>query len=180
LNKRLISGGNYRDFFDLSQDFPASKLFVRNTEGKPLRSVYLSSSSVRSIIEHNDYTRLRLVSCGVKVLVRQDPGKTDTYKCRWRVTQDGLPVLQNFMGPRRKTTGTLKDLRRLCTDLYPTLDVFDDGEFKDAAKTFEAGSLICDFLPGEDAGGKLEQTITLPLWKAPNSICLMVEKMEKK
>lgn len=135
---------------------------------------------VRTILDNNDYTRLRLVSCGVKILVRQDPGKTDTYRCRWRVTQDGLPVLKNYMGPGRKITGDLKALRKLCSDLYPTIDSFEAGDFKNAVKDVENGSLICDFLPGNDAGGKLETAITLPLWRAPNSVCLMVEKMEKK
>jgi multisite-specific tRNA:(cytosine-C5)-methyltransferase len=168
------------DFFDFSPEFPADKLFVRNADGNPLRSVYLSSDMVRTILEHNDYTRLRLISCGVKILVRQDPGKTDTYRCRWRITQDGLPVLKDYMGPARKMTGDLTALRKLCTDLYPTMEAFEDGDFKSAVKTMENGSLICEFLPGNQAGGKLETSIVLPLWRAPNSVCLMVEKMEKK
>lgn len=169
-----------RDFFNFSPEFPADKLFVRNADGNPLRSVYLSSDMVRTILEHNDYTRLRLISCGVKILIRQDPGKTDTYRCRWRITQDGLPVLKDYMGPARKMTGDLKALRRLCTDLYPTMEAFEDGDFKNAIKDMENGSLICEFLPGNQAGGKLDTSIILPLWRAPNSVCLMVEKMEKK
>ena len=135
---------------------------------------------VRTILDNNDYARLRLISCGVKILVRQDPGKTDTYKCRWRLTQDSIHVLKNYMGPSRKMQGDLKSLRKLCTELYPTLEGFEDGDFREAVKNAENGSLLCDFMPGEDAGGKLETAITLPLWRAPNSICLMVEKMEKK
>lgn len=168
------------DFFEFSPDFPSDKLFVRNADGNPLRSIYLSSDMVRTILDNNDYARLRLISCGVKILVRQDPGKTDTYKCRWRVTQDGLPVLKNYMGPGRKMQGTLKSLRRLCSELYPTLDGFEDPEFTETVKNMDNGSLLCDFLPGDEAGGKLETAITLPLWRAPNSICLMVEKMEKR
>lgn len=167
------------DFFQLSPEFPSDKLFVRNADGLPLRSIYLSSDMVRTILDHNDYARLRLISAGVKILIRQDPGKTDTYKCRWRVTQDGLPVLKSYMGPARKTEGDLKALRRLCTDLYPTFEGFDE-DFKTAVKSLDNGSLICDFKPGHEAGGHLDSTITLPLWKAPNSICLMVEKMEKR
>lgn len=84
------------------------------------------------------------------------------------------------MGAKRKVTATLSDLRRLCTDLYPTLDGFEDGAFKNAIAGMEAGSLICDVTPGDMAGGKLETSMALPLWKAPSSICLMVEKLEKK
>jgi len=60
------------------------------------------------------------------------------------------------------------------------MEAFDDGDFKTAVKAMENGSLLCEFLPGSEAGGNLETSITLPLWRAPNSICLMVEKMEKK
>lgn len=92
-----------------------------------------------------------------------------------------MNVISNYMGPRRKTTASLKTLRKLVEAQYPGTDKFeDDPEFFEAVKALDNGSFICEFQPGEEAGGRLENSITLPLWKAPVSLCLMVEKMEKR
>ena len=63
-------------------DFPVGNLLVRNAEQVPLRSIYLTSSSVRAIVAGGgpgqgvhptlNPIRLRLLNCGVKVFGRQE------------------------------------------------------------------------------------------------------------
>ena len=178
---RLTRCVSVSNFFELSNDFPSDSLFVRNQSGEALRSIYVTSPTVKSVIDNNSYTKMRLVSCGVKLFARQDSSKDGTYACKWRILQDGMNVISNYMGPRRKTTASLKTLRKLVETQYPGTDKFeDDAEFSEAVKALDNGSFICEFQPGEEAGGRLENSITLPLWKAPVSLCLMVEKMEKR
>lgn len=179
----LLAANTWRlsNFFELSKDFPSDSLFVRNQSGEALRSIYVTSPTVKSVIDNNSYTKMRLVSCGVKLFARQDSSKDGTYACKWRILQDGMNVISNYMGPRRKTTASLKTLRKLVETQYPGTDKFeDDVEFSEAVKALDNGSFICEFQPGEESGGRLENSITLPLWKAPVSLCLMVEKMEKR
>ncbi|WFD07759.1 multisite-specific tRNA:(cytosine-C(5))-methyltransferase [Malassezia vespertilionis] len=63
-------------------NFPVANLLVRNPEGVPLRSMYLTSSTVRAIVAGGgtgqgvhpcmNPLRLRLLNCGVKVFGRQE------------------------------------------------------------------------------------------------------------
>lgn len=63
-------------------NFPVGNLLVRNAEQVPLRSIYLTSSSVRAIVAGGgpgqgvhptmNPIRLRLLNCGVKVFGRQE------------------------------------------------------------------------------------------------------------
>ncbi|CAD6578685.1 MAG: hypothetical protein CYPHOPRED_000654 [Cyphobasidiales sp. Tagirdzhanova-0007] len=168
------------EFFQLDPSFPTSNLFVRNGDGKALRSIYLTTSNIRDIINRNDYARMRLVSCGVKIFARQDAGNTGIYRCRWRVLQDGLSIMNAYIGSRRRIKTTLKALRGMLADQYPPIESFEEYQFKEDIKALENGSCICEILAGEEAGGKLQTSIILPLWKAPISLCLMVEKLEKR
>ena len=186
------------NFFDLSSDFPSENLFVRNTSGQALRSIYLTSPVIRNIISLNDYGKMRLVSCGVKILTRQDSGATGVYPCRWRILQDGLTLLTEYMSDKRKVKANLSSLRAMMVEPYPHFDKIEQADFRKQIDALEPGSCICEFTAGEEAGGRsverrymiksaalmpasrLESSIQVPLWKAPNSLCLMVEKLEKK
>lgn len=170
----------YSDFFGLDKEFPVDSLFVRNGEGKALRSIYLTSPAIRDIIAVNDYRKMRLVSCGVKLFARQDSGTSDTYACKWRILQDGLNVISQYMGPKRKITANLAVLKRMVEEQYAGIDSFKDETFEKQIRELENGSCICTIEAGEIAEGKLESSIDVPIWRAPVSVCLMVEKMEKR
>ena len=142
------------EFFQLDPSFPTSNLFVRNGDGKALRSIYLTTSNIRDIINRNDYARMRLVSCGVKIFARQDAGNTGIYRCRWRVLQDGLSIMNAYIGSRRRIKTTLKALRGMLADQYPPIESFEEYQFKEDIKALENGSCICEILAGEEAGGK--------------------------
>lgn len=168
------------DFFGLKKDFPVDSLFVRNGEGKALRSIYLTSPAIRNVISVNDYRRMRLVSCGVKLFARQDSGNSDTYACKWRILQDGLNVISEYMSPKRKIRANLATLKRMIEEQYAGIDSFGDEQFVKDVRALGNGSAICTIEAGDMAGGKLESSIDVPIWRAPVSICLMVEKMEKR
>lgn len=80
-------------------DFPVGNLLVRNAEQVPLRSIYLTSSSVRAIVAGGgpgqgvhptlNPIRLRLLNCGVKVFGRQESVSKATQASQAAESTDG-------------------------------------------------------------------------------------------
>ncbi|CAH7686336.1 S-adenosyl-L-methionine-dependent methyltransferase [Phakopsora pachyrhizi] len=105
------------DFFGISSEFPTDNLLVRNPEGVPNRTIYLTSSIVRRVIENNLHDRLRLVCCGVKMFGRQDQYKnlpiSEQNRCKWRLISDGIEFLKRFIGTKRLVTCGLDGLKQL-------------------------------------------------------------------
>ncbi|KAG7086445.1 hypothetical protein E1B28_002398 [Marasmius oreades] len=56
----------------LTSNFPSENILIRNPEGDVVRSMYLTNSIVKSVIQNNDFTRIRLTSAGTKVFTRQE------------------------------------------------------------------------------------------------------------
>lgn len=132
----------YRDFFDLDPSFPAASLLVRNAQGAPLRSIYFTSNLARSLLLANTYSRMRLISCGVKLFTRQDSSKDGTYRCKWRVNSEGLEVLRPFLGPRRIVKANVKTLRTLMTNVTTPIAELEEAEFKTRIEEMEPGSCM--------------------------------------
>lgn len=122
--------------------FPASSLLVRNAQGAPLRSVYFTTALSRTLLDANSYTRMRLISCGIKLFTRQDSSKDGTYRCKWRVNSEGLDVLRPFMGQKRLATANVKTLRTLMSSLTVPLVDLEEGEFRSQMEAMEPGSCV--------------------------------------
>jgi multisite-specific tRNA:(cytosine-C5)-methyltransferase len=87
----------YRARLNLNVDFPASNVLVRNPEGDAVRSLYLTNGIIKAIVEHNDYTRLRIINCGTKVFTKQDGGSG--MDPSFRVLGEGLSVVLPYIHP---------------------------------------------------------------------------------
>jgi multisite-specific tRNA:(cytosine-C5)-methyltransferase len=127
---------------------------VRNAAGKPVRSVYLTSPTIKQVLAANNYERIRLISCGVKVFTRQDQGKED-YSCKWRLLSEGIKTMRPYMGDKRIVHCNVATLKRLLgPDPYPRLETFEEERFVESVKALENGSAIVEVDPGEGAGGR--------------------------
>lgn len=73
----------------------------------------------QSIIENNDYTRLRVISAGVKALVRQDSQNRTEIECKWRVPSDGISEILPHVGEGVVRESTIRELRVLVEEQYP-------------------------------------------------------------
>ncbi|CDZ98436.1 tRNA cytosine-5-methylases and related enzymes of the NOL1/NOP2/sun superfamily [Phaffia rhodozyma] len=165
------------NFFELSSEFPTSTLYVRNINGDAVRSVYHTCEMGKAIIENNEYTRVRLVSAGCKLFARQDtPG--ETMQCKWRACQEGLQVLLPYVGKSKFVVGSIKDLRRLMETYYPLIENFEEPS-KSIFAEKPVGSMIFVIKAGELDGGSLKHDLIMPLWKAKNSMSLMLAKNDK-
>jgi hypothetical protein len=73
----LNRGGFRRQQFALAPDFPSSNLLERNPAGEPARSLYLTNDLVRAVLSQlsaNDYKRIRIMTAGTMIFMRQEGG----------------------------------------------------------------------------------------------------------
>ncbi|KAI8453283.1 S-adenosyl-L-methionine-dependent methyltransferase [Phakopsora pachyrhizi] len=167
------------DFFGISSEFPTDNLLVRNPEGVPNRTIYLTSSIVRRVIENNLHDRLRLVCCGVKMFGRQDQYKnlpiSEQNRCKWRLISDGIEFLKRFIGTKRLVTCGLDGLKQLIKEQYPLFEDVEDEQFREQVRILESGSCL---LKVEGEG--VPRDLMVGLWISKASINLMVDKKERR
>ncbi|OSD00483.1 cytosine-5--methyltransferase [Trametes coccinea BRFM310] len=170
--------------FDLSPSFPRANLLVRNPAGDTVRSLYLVNDIVKSIIAHNDYARIRLMTAGTKVFGKQEgaeakragPGAADA--SHFRVLAEGLPVVLPYVGERAVVSADLAALKTLLEAYYPLTSGFAD-PFRTAISEKPNGSYVVRFQPGQLGPVSLTHELVLPIWKSNVSLTLMLEKRAK-
>jgi hypothetical protein len=136
LEYTLTLGGLHRKQFSLASDFPSSNLLVRNPAGEPARSLYLTNDLIRAVLSMNDYRRIRLMTAGTKIFTRQEGGfgrgaagggeERIEKVTRFRLLNEGLPVVLPYIKPESIIDTDLRALRRLLETYYPLLNVFDE------------------------------------------------------
>ncbi|KAG6331309.1 hypothetical protein ID866_7782 [Astraeus odoratus] len=146
---------------NLASSFPSSTVLVRNPAGEPVRSLYLTNSLVKSVVLANDYTRMRLMASGTKVITKQEAARgMDT---QYRVLGEGLPVVLPYIDPEMIMQADLGTLKTLLQTYYPLC----------------SGSHIVRFLAEASTDATLSRDLVLPLWKSNVSISLMIDKKSK-
>ena len=112
--------------FDLSSNFPASNLLVRNPAGDTVRSLYMVNDIVKSIVKHNDYARIRLMTAGTKVFGKQEgaEAKREGADSHFRVLSEGLPVVLPFVGPTAIVQADFAALKVFMEGYYPLISGF--------------------------------------------------------
>ncbi|KAJ9113207.1 hypothetical protein QFC22_006046 [Naganishia vaughanmartiniae] len=170
------------EYFGLSSDFPRDRCFVRNGTGTANRNLYMSNDIVKNLIHSNEYHSIRLLSAGIRVFVRQDTQNRNTdLHCKWRIPLEGLPSILPYMDQTKILHGTIDDLEVLLSDMYPLIKNQTTGllaEMKDKS----LGCHVIVFHAGTSTrhgGGSLRIPLTLPLWRAKDSLSLLIDKKEK-
>ncbi|CCA74131.1 related to NCL1-tRNA (cytosine-5-)-methyltransferase / probable Orotate phosphoribosyl transferase [Serendipita indica DSM 11827] len=111
-----------------TEAFPRHNLFVRNADATTLRSVYLSNDRVKAVLTSNEPSRLRFISAGVKLAVRQDAGArkamaqggpdAETAQ-KYRVLHDSVSQVLPFMRPEDVIHGDTRLLKVFVERMYP-------------------------------------------------------------
>ncbi|KAK4686597.1 hypothetical protein P7C73_g3530, partial [Tremellales sp. Uapishka_1] len=166
------------DWFQLKDTFSRDNLLVRNDHGKPQRTIYLANDIVKRIIQNNDFSRLRIISAGVKGFVRQDSSNKTEVECKWRIPSEGIFEILPHVPDTVIVKAGLKELRTLLEEQYPPVENFEP-ETRTLLSEARFGNMIIKF-EGEDcAGGHLAMPLYLPVWKAKTSMSLLIDKREK-
>jgi len=135
---------------NINSAFPAQNLLVRNPTGEAARSMYLTNDLVRTVIENNDYMRLRLVTAGTKIFGRQEGRAAGS---SFRVLGDGIPVVMPYIADEHIVTADVEVLRVLMEGYYPLLSAFNR-EFRKTLETKPPGNHIVRFPAGNSGGVK--------------------------
>ncbi|KAI9056453.1 S-adenosyl-L-methionine-dependent methyltransferase [Trametes sanguinea] len=166
--------------FDLNADFPKSNMLVRNPIGDTVRSLYMVNDIVKSIIQHNDYARIRLMTAGTKVFGKQEgtEAKREGNETHFRVLAEGLPVVMPYIGSKAVVEADLAALKTLLETYYPLTSGFAD-PFRSMISEKPNGSYVVRFQPGQLGNVSLTHELALPIWKSNVSLTLMLEKRAK-
>ncbi|EJD05354.1 S-adenosyl-L-methionine-dependent methyltransferase [Fomitiporia mediterranea MF3/22] len=174
----------------LSDSFPRSNIFVRNPEGTPLRALYLVNDAVKSVMTQTDYTRIRLVSAGIKLFGKSEIGNSKAQRekaaadgegaaqIQFRVLNEGLVALLPYLDRESVLVGGPSEFKVLLEKYHPLCTEFDE-EFRARIDGCSPGSYIIRFAAGNYGNASLSHDLYLPLWKSEQSISLMVEKKAK-
>ncbi|KAF8551427.1 S-adenosyl-L-methionine-dependent methyltransferase [Imleria badia] len=161
---------------NLTPSFPSSNILVRNPEGDAVRSFYLVNDLVKSVLAHNDYTRMRLMTSGTKVITKQDAGRG--MDAHFRVLGEGLPVVLPYIDPATIMTGDFAALRVLLQTYYPLCASLQE-PFRSAIEARGSGSHVVRFPASQSTDTTLSRDLILPLWKSNVSVTLMIDKKAK-
>jgi multisite-specific tRNA:(cytosine-C5)-methyltransferase len=143
LSEGVLNRGDFcRQQFTLAADFPSSNLLVRNPAGEPARSLYLTNDLVRAVLSANDYKRIRIMTAGTKIFMRQESGfgrrefdgedSASTERVpRFRLLSEGLPVVLPYIKPDTIIDTDIPALHRLLETYYPLLNGFGEGFQRD-------------------------------------------------
>jgi len=108
----------------LTKDFPSSNVLVRNPEGDVVRSMYLTNDIIKSVIQNNDFTKIRLTAAGTKVFTKQEGGKGS--EAQYRVLGEGLPVVLPYVDPANILQANMSALKTFVESHYPLTTSFEE------------------------------------------------------
>lgn len=166
------------EFYGLDPKFPRDQFLLRSEGNAKGRSLYFVSSSIKKVLESKDFGRLQTVNTGVRLFVRQSSPVENGSP--FRLTSEGLPLLDTVMTDKRRITVNMEVLKTLLIEAFPILDQFPE-EIRNKVKEMEMG---CCIVHVEDHKGKDENHITVPLilpvWKGKNSLNVLLNKKDKR
>lgn len=92
---------------------------MRNPPTEPVRTLYLVNDLVKTIIQNTDYSRIRLVTAGVKVFGKAEgqKGASGATLPTLRVLSDGLQTVLPYMQPDMLLVTDMAALR-ICLETY--------------------------------------------------------------
>lgn len=88
----------------------------------------MTNDIVKQIVLHNDYTRMRLMTCGTKVFAKQEGAvaKREGAEMQFRVLSEGLPVVLPHIEPEAILQADVATLRVMMESYYPLCTSFPD------------------------------------------------------
>lgn len=162
-----------KSFYDIektSNEFDPKCLLTRCIGGKK-KNIYLCSREVKQLVQANE-EKIKIINTGVKVFVRCD---NRNMKCHFRLANEGLECIKDFIGTKRRITIGKDDLILMLqnTDIAnpPPLDKYSQATL-DQVKAIEPGS--CLLVYKEDDGFGL----TLVGWRGMSTLRAYTENSD--
>ncbi|KAG0167013.1 tRNA (cytosine(34)-C(5))-methyltransferase [Apophysomyces sp. BC1034] len=168
-----------RDFYEMDPSFPTDQYLLRSEETAKNRSLYFVSKAVKSILEANDVDRLHIVNTGVRLFVRQ--GSLLEGGSPFRLTSEGLPLLEQVISDRRCVRISYAELKTLLTEAFPKLEEFESSTTSQLEK-MEYGCCIfhVDLPANGDHTPGWASSMTMPVWRGKASVNVLLNKQDKR
>lgn len=96
-----------------------SELNTRN------RNIYFVSEAVKSVLGSKQFNRLHVVNTGVRLFSRQGSLANST-ECAFRISAEGVPLLQQYIEDRRVLKVTVEDLKVILVKAFPMITEFTE------------------------------------------------------
>ncbi|XP_019640175.1 PREDICTED: tRNA (cytosine(34)-C(5))-methyltransferase-like [Branchiostoma belcheri] len=164
-----------RDFYQISDTFPHLQLLVRCYEGKK-RTVYLVSKEVKDILTYNENS-LKVINCGVRVMVRSRNDKSKTMSL-FRLAQDGIPTLLPYINGRRVEIKQ-EDAILLLTEENPHIHKLT-AEARDQLKPLEEGSIVMVYEPDMSNPEAVHCKMVFVGWRGKVTVRSFVPKNDRR
>lgn len=160
-----------KSYYDLSEKFNP-KCFLTRCLNDKKKNIYFCSDSIRDIVQLNE-GHVKIINTGVKSFVRCD---NRNMKCPFRLAQEGLSTMNEFLGQTRRLKLPRDDLILLLQSTDPTKPPLLSelsAEGKVGAVELTAGSCILEY---EDKEKGFE--LTLVGWRGTTSMRAYVDTDE--
>ncbi|KNE57886.1 hypothetical protein AMAG_04731 [Allomyces macrogynus ATCC 38327] len=161
-----------KDVYGFPDSFPASQLVVRS-EAAAHRAIYLCSSAVKQMLLAKGAYRLKVVNTGVRLFSRiHDQSALAT--CTHRFNDDGLALIAPML-TKRVIQLDRATVTALLLEDRPLIATLPSEKVTNELKALAVGGAVAKFQDEKDPA----LTIWIPLWRAPVSVGLLVNKKER-
>jgi multisite-specific tRNA:(cytosine-C5)-methyltransferase len=171
---------NIKEFYSLSPRFPQDRWMIRNATGEPAKGIYYTTSLARDILVENEGRGVKFLHAGVRMFMRQDAPSAEV--CRWRIQNEGMPIIQGYVGEQRIVRLRSKEtLRKLLIEMFPKIANGEWARLDEIGERVRDIGMGCCVLRIEPDGTDAEFTerMALPLWKSIHSLNLMLPKEDR-
>lgn len=165
-------------FYGLDPSFPRDQFLLRSEGSAKGRSLYFVSSSIKKVLESKDFGRLQTVNTGVRLFVRQSTPLIEK-GCPFRLTSEGLPLLDTVMTDKRRITVNMDALKTLLVEAFPIMEQFPE-DVRKQVEAIEMGCCIVHVNKAEEKESQMTVPIVLPVWKGKNSLNVLLNKKDKR
>ncbi|CEG82204.1 hypothetical protein RMATCC62417_16312 [Rhizopus microsporus] len=165
------------EFYGLDSSFPRDQFLLRSENNAKGRSLYFVSSAIKKVLESKDFSRLQTVNTGVRLFVRQSSPVDSASP--FRLTSEGLPLLDSVLSDKRRFEISLDELRVLLVEAFPTLDRFPEAK-REKLENIAPG---CCIVRLDEEGCKKAEfvgSLILPVWKGKHSLNVLLNKKDKR
>jgi multisite-specific tRNA:(cytosine-C5)-methyltransferase len=159
-----------RKFYNLSDTFPLSDLFVRNAGGDPIRAIYITNPLVQQVLHLNP--TMRVLNAGTRLFVKQpDPKSAAT--CQWRIHSDGLSLIDPFLGPTRVVSAKIDEIWELLKagSQFPLIRILREN-LRTQIEKLDAGGFVIRVDPSGSNETEMNVPFSIPMWKSPYAVKL--------
>ncbi|KAI8982274.1 S-adenosyl-L-methionine-dependent methyltransferase [Mycotypha africana] len=174
------------DFYGLDAKFPRDQFLLRSDNNAKGRSLYFVSSAVKRVLQAQDFPRLQIVNTGVRLFVRQSsPSMDEGGACPFRLTSEGLPILNDVLSDKRRIIIGMDTLKVLLVEAFPIIDEFPE-HVRAELNALTMGSCIAHIDPTkgttaeESENHHFSAPLILPVWKGRNSLNVLLHKIDKR